>query len=125
MRGYTNDDHRIELMGHGLELAREGVWVELALHLRHLTLGDSLRLALQIHLQSGDHDAVEHLAVEADKLARDDGPTREEALDLLSRAWHGQLAHEDDCPRRVHGAAECLCLKGEAAQALADAGLDP
>jgi hypothetical protein len=70
LRDCKDDEHRQEMMGRGLVLAREGKWAGLALHLRQLTEGDRLRLALRISIQSGDHNAVEYLAVEVDKLAR-------------------------------------------------------
>jgi hypothetical protein len=51
------------------------------------------------------------------------GPTREEVLALLSRAYHQRIGHDLDCPCLQGG--QCLCLRSEIAQTLAAAGLQP
>lgn len=44
-----------------------------------------------------------------------------EALDALEERV-GTLSHESDCPRRFHGAAECMCIRSEVLEVLSDDG---
>lgn len=69
------------------------------------------------------HLTVFGLTSEDGKPVTQDEPTLDEALDLLDRAYHDHISHDADCPYRHHG--ECLCLRSEVAQLLADAGRDP